>query len=58
VVLGEPVADRLQPGIAIGVVESVARRNLGDVGGGVKVIAIAERNAHSLCQRGAYCRFP
>ncbi len=52
VVRGEPLADRLQPRIAVVVVEGVAGGHLGDVGGGMEVVGVGERHPHPLRQRG------
>jgi hypothetical protein len=57
-VLGEPLPDRLEPRIAVVVVEGFAGRHLGDVGGWVEVVGVRERHPQALRQRRADGRLP
>src|SRR3984957_287728 len=47
-VFGQPVADRLQPGIPVVIVEGDGGLHLRDVGGRVKVVGVGERHAQPL----------
>jgi len=49
---GEPPADRLQPRLAVVVVERLAGGHLRDVRGRVEVVGVRERDAQPLGDRG------
>src|SRR5947209_1627705 len=57
-VAGQPLADRLQPGIAIVVVERLARTHLGDAGRRVQRVGVDERHHQPLCERRPHRRLP
>jgi hypothetical protein len=56
-VLGKPLPDRLEPGIAVVVVERLTGRHLGDVGGWMKVVGVRERHPQALRQSRTDGRF-
>ena len=58
VVLGEPLTDRLEPGVAVVVVERVAGGHLGDVGRRVEVVGVGERHPEPLGEGGAHGGLP
>jgi len=51
--LGEPLADRFEPRIAVVVVERLTSRHLGDVGLRMKIVGVGERHPQTLRQRRA-----
>ena len=57
-VLGQPLPDRVQPRVAVVVVERVPGRHLGDVGRRVEVVGVGERHAQPLRERRADGRLP
>ena len=52
----QPLPDRIEPRVAVVVVEGLAGRHLLDVGGRVEVICVGERHPQALRQRRAHRR--